>query len=95
VLKGESLTAGRDRRAMVIAVGGSKSKKQFESIRLTMKTYFDALDLKYVANLFINQVDDRGEIEEHPSALTQAHRLGSELAGTDAPPAKPIDIELT
>ncbi len=95
VLKGESLTAGRDRRAMVIAVGGSKSKKQFECIRLMMMTYFDSLDLKYVANLFVNQVDDRGEIEKHPSALAQAHRLGSELAGTDAPPEKPIDIELT
>ncbi|MHC4117266.1 MAG: flavodoxin family protein [Planctomycetota bacterium] len=95
VLKAESLTAGRDRRAMVIAVGGSKSKKQFESIRMTMKTYFDAIDLKYVANLFVNQVDDRGEIEKHPSALTEAYDLGEKLAGTDSPPEKSVDIELT
>jgi len=94
VLKKESLTVGRDRRAMVIAVGGSKSKKQFESIRLTMKTYFDAVDMKYVANLFVNQVDDCGEVEEHPLALDQAYRLGGQLAGTDEPPEKPIDIEL-
>ncbi len=94
VLKKESLTVGRDRRAMVIAVGGSKSKKQFESIRLTMKTYFDALEVKYVANLFVDRVDDRGEIEEHPSALDQAHQLGAQLAGKDEPPEKRIDIEL-
>ncbi len=94
VLKKESLTVGRDRRAMVIAVGGSKSKKQFESIRLTMKTYFDALDMKYVANLFVNQVDDRGQVEEHPSVLDQAYQLGAQLTGTDEPPEKPIDIEL-
>ena len=94
VLKKESLTVGRDRRAMVIAVGGSKSKKQFESIRLTMKTYFDALDMKYVINLFVNQVDDRGQVEEHPSALDQAYRLGGQFAGTDKPPERPIDIEL-
>jgi len=94
VLKKESPTVGRDRRATVIAVGGSKSKKQFESIRLTMKTYFDALEMKYVANLFVNQVDDRGQVEEHPSALHQAYQLGVRLAGTDEPPEKPIDIEL-
>jgi multimeric flavodoxin WrbA len=94
VLKKESPTAGRDCRAMVIAVGGSKSRKQFESIRLTMKTYFDALDVKYVTNLFVRQVDDRGEIEEHPSALDQAFQLGVQLASTDEPPERPIEIEL-
>ena len=94
VLKKESLTVGRDRRSMVIAVGGSKSKKQFESIRLTMKTYFDALDMKYVTNLFVDQVDDRGQVEEHPSALDQAYQLGAQLAGKGEPPEKPIDIEL-
>ena len=95
VLKKESLTVGRDRRAMVIAVGGSRSKKQFESIRLTFKTYFDVLEMKYVANLFVNQIDDRGEIEEHPSALEEAYQLGAQLAATDEAPEKPIDIELT
>ena len=76
------------------SLGRSKSKKQFEIIRLTMKTYFDVLDMKYAANLFVNQVDDRGQIEEHPSALDQAYRLGGQLAGTDKPPERPIDIEL-
>jgi multimeric flavodoxin WrbA len=94
VLKRTSPTFGHDCRAMVVAVGGSKSRKQFESIRLTMKTYFDALTFKYVSNLFVSQVDDRGEIEEHPSALDQAYHLGVKLAGTDRPPEKPIDIEL-
>jgi len=86
----------RDRRAMVIAVGGSKGTKQFESIRLTMKSYFDVLDVKYVANLFINKVDVCGAIGKHPSALKEAFRLGKKLASADAPlPEKPIDVELT
>jgi len=89
-------TGRRDRRAMVIAVGGSKSTKQFDSIRLTMKAYFDALDIKYVANLFINKVDARGAIKTHPSALKEAFRLGKELASADTPlPEKPIDVMLT
>jgi multimeric flavodoxin WrbA len=85
----------RDRRGMVIAVGGSRSVKQFESVRLTMKYYFDVLDMKYVANLFVNQVDERGAIKKHPSALQEAFRLGKELISAETPPEKPINVQLT
>jgi multimeric flavodoxin WrbA len=95
VLKKGPVTPDRDRRAMVIAVGGSKSQKQFESVRLTMKSYFDALQVHYTANLFVNQIDARGDIEKHPSALKEAYRLGSILAGGGSPPPKEsIDVEL-
>ncbi len=94
VLKRESLTAGRDRRAMVIAVGGSKSKKQFENIRLTMMTYFDALDVGYAVNLFVGRVDDVGDISDRPAALEQAYGLGSQLAAMEGLPSKSIDVEL-
>ncbi|MHC4647010.1 MAG: flavodoxin family protein [Planctomycetota bacterium] len=96
VLKKPLITAGRDRRAMVIAVGGTKSKKMFESIRLTMKYYLDVLEMRYVASLFVNQVDERGQIEKHPSAMKEAFRLGRELALAESAPAdKPVDVELT
>lgn len=96
VLKQPLLTTGRDRRAMVIAVGGTKSKKMFESIRLTAKYFLDVLDMTYVANLFVNKVDAAGEIKQHPSAMDEAYRLGRELASTDTPPPeKPISVELT
>jgi hypothetical protein len=96
VLKKELITKGHDRRAMVIAVGGSRSRKQFECIQLTMKTYFDSLQVHYTANLFVNQIDALGEIENHPTAMNEAYRLGSQLAAADTqPPDKPINIELT
>jgi multimeric flavodoxin WrbA len=89
-------TTGRDRRAMVIAVGGSKSKKMFDSIRLTMKYFFDVLDINYAANLFVNKVEDPGQIKNHPSAMEQAFALGQKLVAPDTPPPeKPLDIELT
>ena len=88
--------AGRDRRAMVIAVGGSKSKKMFDSIRLTMKYFFDVLDMNYAASLFVNKVEDPGQIKKHPFAMKEAFRLGRQLAAADTPPPeKPVDIELT
>ncbi len=96
ILKKQIINPERDRRAMVIAVGGSKSKKQFDGIRLTMKTYFDSLQINYTINLFANKVDNLGDIEKHPSAIDEAYRLGALLADSDSPaPAKPIDIELT
>ncbi|MFZ0034427.1 MAG: flavodoxin family protein [Sedimentisphaerales bacterium] len=96
VLKKPLITTGRDRRAMVIAVGGSKSKKMFDSIRLTMKYFFDVIDMNYVANLFVNKMEDPGQIKNHPSATKEAFRLGQKLAAADSPPPeKPLDVELT
>ena len=96
ILNKPLITSGRsDRRAMVIAVGGSKSKKMFESIRLTMESFFDVLDINYAVNLFINKINDPGEIEKHPSAMNEARRLGRELVSADTRISqKPIDVEL-
>ncbi len=88
-------TKDRDRRAMVIAVGGSKSKKMFDGIQLTMKYYFDVLDMRYFANLFVNKTEDPGQIQNHPSALNEAFVLGQKLADPKtALPPKAITIEL-
>jgi len=90
------ISSNEGRRAMVIAVGGSKSKKMFESVRLTMKYYFDVLDMKYAINLFINKVDDSGAIKKHPLGLKEAYRLGSELVTSEnLLSEKPVDVELT
>jgi len=97
VLKKPLETTGTQPRcAMVIAVGGSGSKKMFESVRLTMKSWFDVLDLHYSRGLFVNRVDKPGDVERHPAAMSRAFRLGQELAHPDIAPAeKPLNIELT
>jgi multimeric flavodoxin WrbA len=95
VLQKELISPPRNRRAMVIAVGGSRSRKQFESVRLTMKSYFDSLQMDYVANLFVNKIDQLGAIKKHPSAMKEAYRLGRELVSADSPaPERPIEVEL-
>ena len=93
-------TPGRDRppggrRAMVIAVGGSKSKKMFDSVRLTMKYFLDVLDMHYQTDLFVNKTDEKGVVETHPLANQEAYRLGCELASPLTPQSeKPIEVEL-
>lgn len=95
VLKKSMVAEREDRRAMVIAVGGSKSKKQFECIRLMMKIYFDSLDVRYASNLFVNQIDEAGDIEKHPAAMDEAFKLGSALALRQCIERDtPVDVEL-
>ena len=75
----------RDRRAMVIAVAGSRSKNMFQCVELTMKYFFDVLDMKYAMNLFVNNVDKKGDISEHKSAIKHAHDMALELIDRKKP----------
>lgn len=59
---------------LVIAVGGSRSVKMFDSIRLTMKYFFDVLEINETEEIFFNQVDERGVIKGHPHALEEAYQ---------------------
>ena len=85
----------KNRLAMVIAVGGSKSKKMFDSVRLIMKYWLDVLDMGYFANLFVSNVDEAGRIADNAEAMEQAFRLGTELAGAQIATEKTIEVEIT
>jgi len=85
----------RHRLGMVIAVGGTKNKKMFDSVRLTMKYYLDALDMDYFANLFIGNIDEAGVIAENKEAMEQAFRLGAELVIAGNVLENSIDVEIT
>ncbi|MBL7140037.1 MAG: flavodoxin family protein [Planctomycetes bacterium] len=86
----------RDRRALVIAVGGSKVERMFDGIRLTMRYWFDTLEMGYFANLFVQCVDAAGTVRDDITAMGEACRLGAALADPDAlMPAAPTDIVLT
>ena len=95
ILKKENVNSFRDCRAMIIATGGSKSKKQYECVRWVFRTYFDCLNVKYFSGLFVGKVDEFGAIEKQAIALDEAYRLGALLALPETPlPEKPLDIEI-
>lgn len=86
VLKRESgQRKSRDLRGMVIAVGGCTSTKMFDCVRMTMKYFFDVLDMPHAYSLWVNRINERGEIANHPVALSEARRLGERLV-TGPPP---------
>ena len=78
VLKQEPPDSGR--RGALIAVGATRGKNLFDGSRLTVKYFFAAIGVKYVDDLLFRGVDKKGEIKEHPTALSDAFELGRKLA---------------
>jgi len=67
------------RKGVFLAVGGSRGDKIFDGPLLTMKYFFDALDVASYRSLLFKRIDSKGEILQHPTALSDAHALGKEL----------------
>jgi multimeric flavodoxin WrbA len=70
-----------NRKGVFLAVGGSKGSKIFDGPLLTMKYFFDALDMTFHRSLLFKEIDAKGEILSHPTAMVEAYALGKELAG--------------
>lgn len=96
VLKKPLISGGdRDRRGFIIAAGGSKGTKMFGCVRMTMKYFFDVLDMHFAGGFFVNKVDAAGDILNHPTAMAEAHACGRGLVLDTGPvPEKPMNIEL-
>ena len=68
------------RRGVFIGVGATQGEKLFDGSILTVKYFFKAIGVDYAGELLVRGVDKRGEIKEHPTALSDAFGLGKKLA---------------
>ncbi len=80
------LNAGK---GYLIAVGATKGKNLFEGAQLVAKYFYDALDMSYEGGVFINKVEGKGDIRNHPDAMKQAFELGVMAANTDEEDIRP------
>ena len=76
------------RKGAFIAVGATRGAKLFDGPILTIKYFFQAIDAEYVDELLIRGIDTRGQVEEHPTALSDAFELGRRLASQLAVPTQ-------
>jgi len=67
------------RKGAFIAVGATRGKQLFDGSILTVKYFFKTISVKYVDELLVRGVDKKGEIREHPTALSEAFELGRRL----------------
>ena len=68
-----------NRKGAFIAVGATRGKQLFDGSILTVKYFFKAISVEYVGELLVRGVDKKGEIKEHPTALSDAFELGKKL----------------
>ena len=79
VLKEPVREDGRSRPGALLVVGGSRGEKMFESVRLTVHYFFDALEVTLTESVFANQVDERGAVSKRADLLGRARQLGRRL----------------
>jgi len=62
-----------------VAVGATRGGQLFQGAALTVRYFFDALNVEYTGELFFRGVEKKGEILGRPSALRQAFELGRQI----------------
>jgi len=75
-----SIDSPVERRGGFIAVGATKGSQLFEGARLTVRYFFDAIEMVYAEELLVRGVDQKGEILRHPQFLREAFELGRRIA---------------
>jgi multimeric flavodoxin WrbA len=70
----------KERKGAFIAIGATKGKQLFDGSILVIKYFFQAIDVQYVDELLVRGVDKKGDIKDHPTALSEAFELGKKLA---------------
>jgi multimeric flavodoxin WrbA len=64
------------RKGLVISAGATRGKKLFDGMLLSMRYFFDVLDMTLWDTLLYRQLDFAGDILKHPDYLEEAREKG-------------------
>ncbi|UCF84944.1 MAG: flavodoxin family protein [Desulfobacteraceae bacterium] len=67
------------RKGLFISVGATKGKKLFDGALLTIKYFFDVLDMDLWKALLYRGLDFEGDVLKHPEFLEEAYQAGKEV----------------
>ena len=67
------------RKGLFISVGATKGKKLFDGMLLSVKYFFDVLDMELWKTLLYRQLDFQDDILKHPEHLEEAYTAGKEF----------------
>ena len=67
------------RKGLFISVGATKGKKLFDGALLTMRYFFEVLDMELWNSLLYRGMDFEGDVLNHPKCLEQAYEAGKDL----------------
>ena len=70
---------GPRRKGLFISVGATKGKKLFDGTLLTVRYFFDVLEVQLWRSLLYRGLDFEGDVLKHPEYLQEAYQAGKEL----------------
>ena len=70
---------GPKRRRMFISAGATKGRKLFDGAVLTLKRFFDVLEADLWKTLLFRELDQEGDVNQHPEYLGEAYTAGKAL----------------
>ena len=70
---------GRSRKGVLLAVGATRGKDLFDGLKLTARYFFDAACISYAGDLCYRGIDEKGELEKHPSVHEDVKHLVEDL----------------
>ena len=68
------------RKGLFISVGATKGKKLFNGVLLTVKYFFDVLDMELFHSLLYRRLEFEDDVLKYPEYLEEAYRAGKALA---------------
>ena len=68
------------RKGLFIAAGATKGKKLFDGILLSLKYFFDVMDMELWKALLYRGLDFEGDIQKFPEYLNEAYQAGKDFA---------------
>jgi multimeric flavodoxin WrbA len=74
------LTSNTRRKGLFISAGATHGKRLFDGTLLSMRYFFDTLDMDLWRSLLYRGLDHEGEVQDHPYYLAEAYQAGRELA---------------
>jgi multimeric flavodoxin WrbA len=67
------------KKGLFISVGATRGKKVFDGAILSVRYFFDVLDVSLDRTLTYREIDHEGDIEKHPEHIREAFDAGKEL----------------
>ena len=68
------------RKGLFISAGATKGKKLFNGVLLTVKYFFDVLDMELFGTLLYRSLEFEDDVLTHPEYLEEAYEAGKALA---------------
>jgi multimeric flavodoxin WrbA len=68
------------RKGLFISVGATRGKKLFDGALLTVRFFFDVLDMELWRSLLYRGLDLEGDVLKYPGYLKEAYQAGRDLA---------------